>query len=76
LWRIIVSQHLDWLAVRLAKPCCVDEKDFAKANVMRRTCSAPADSRRFMLKARPAVLGVDGIPDFDALHSRRLGATY
>ena len=34
-------QRLDWLAVRPVKPCCVDEKDFLKANVMR-MCNAPA----------------------------------
>ena len=32
--------RLDWFAVGPAKPCCVDEKDSLKANVMR-TCSAP-----------------------------------
>ena len=67
-------QRLDWFAVRPAKPCCADEKDFLKANVMR-TCSAPADSPLAVRAAvgaswRPGVLADRS--NFGSLYARDL----
>jgi hypothetical protein len=64
-------QCLDWFAFRPAKPFCVDEKDFLKANVMI-TCSAPAVGANFGFKSQDVIIcgAIDRMPSL--YHSRQI----